>query len=72
MNKMEQEQLEVIEHINYQLKTSIFNQFESYEHTEYINGQEVVSEINREKHLEYIMKWCLQELENNFDYEEEK
>ena len=69
---MEQDQLEVIEHINYQLKTSIFNQFESYEHTEYINGQEVVSQINREKHLEYIMKFCLQELENNFNYEEEK
>ena len=69
---MEQEQLEVIEHINYQLKTSIFNQFESYEHTEFKDGQEVVSEISREKHLEYIMKFCVQELENNFDFEEEK
>ncbi|MCG2023309.1 MULTISPECIES: type II toxin-antitoxin system antitoxin, TscA family [Staphylococcus] len=68
---MEQKQLEVIEHINYQLKTSIFNQFESYEHTEYINGQEVVSEINREKHLELIMKWVVQELEKNFNIDEE-
>ncbi|MDK7889301.1 type II toxin-antitoxin system antitoxin, TscA family [Staphylococcus epidermidis] len=68
---MEQKQLEVIEHINYQLKTSIFNQFESYKHTEYINGQEVVSEINREKHLELIMKWVVQELEKNFNIDEE-
>ncbi|MCG1310323.1 hypothetical protein ACUXKH_000852 [Staphylococcus epidermidis] len=68
---MEQEQLEVLEHINYQLKTSIFNQFESYEHTEYINGQEVVLEINREKHLELIMKWAVQELEKNFNINEE-
>jgi len=68
---MEQEQLEVLEHINYQLKTSIFNQFESYEHTEYINVQEVVLEINREKHLELIMKWAVQELEKNFNINEE-
>ena len=68
---MEKEQLEVLEHINYQLKTSIFNQFESYEHTEYINGQEVVLEINREKHLELIMKWAVQELEKNFNINEE-
>lgn len=68
---MNQEQLEVLEHINYQLKTSIFNQFESYEHTEYINGQEVVSTISREKHLELIMKWAVQELEKKFNINEE-
>ncbi|MGT9231269.1 TscA family type II toxin-antitoxin system antitoxin, partial [Enterococcus faecalis] len=53
---MNQKQIDVLEHIKYQLKTSIYNQFESYEHTEYKDGQEVVSEISREKHLELIMK----------------
>ena len=43
-----------------------------YEHIEERNGVEKITEISREKHLEYIMKWCLQELENNFNYEEEK
>ncbi|WP_422802272.1 type II toxin-antitoxin system antitoxin, TscA family, partial [Staphylococcus warneri] len=33
-NKMKQEQLDVLEHVKYQLKTSIYNHFESYEHTE--------------------------------------
>lgn len=68
---MKQEQLEVLEHIKYQLKTSIYNHFESYEHTEYKDGQEVVSQINREKHLELIMKWAVQELEKNFNINEE-
>ncbi|MCT1926333.1 type II toxin-antitoxin system antitoxin TscA [Staphylococcus pasteuri] len=68
---MEQEQLEVLENIAYQLKTSIYNQFETYEHTEYKDGQEVVSEISREKHLELIMKWAVQELEKNFNINEE-
>ena len=68
---MEQEQHEVLEHIKYQLKTSIYNQFESYEHTEFKDDQEVVSQINREKHLELIMKWAVQELEKNFNINEE-
>ena len=34
------------------------NNLESYEHTEYVDGIEVVSEVSREKHLELIMKWC--------------
>ncbi|UVD88594.1 MAG: pathogenicity island protein [Staphylococcus haemolyticus] len=68
---MNQEQIDVLERVNYQLKTSIYNQFESYEHTEFKDGQEVVSEINREKHLELIMKWAVQQIENNFEFEEE-
>lgn len=60
---MNQEQIDVLEHVKYQLKTSIYNHFESYEHTEFKDGQEVVSQINWEKHLELIMKWAVQELE---------
>ncbi|HCX2110994.1 TPA: pathogenicity island protein [Staphylococcus aureus] len=66
---MNNEQKEVIEHVVYQLELSIMNNFESYEHTEYVDGIEVVSEISREKHLELIMKWCVQELKNNFQLE---
>ena len=68
---MNQEQIDVLEHVKYQLKTSIYNHFESYEHTEYKDGQEVVSQINREKHLELIMKWAVEQIENNFEFEEE-
>lgn len=68
---MKQEQLEVLEHIAYQLKTSIYNQFETYENTEFKDGQEVVSEISREKHLELIMKWTVQKLQENFNINEE-
>lgn len=68
---MNQEQIDVLENVNYQLKTSIYNHFESYEHTEYKDGQEVVSQINREKHLELIMKWTVEQIENNFEFEEE-
>ena len=68
---MNQEQIDVLEHVKYQLKTSIYNHFENYEHTEFKDGQEVVSQINREKHLELIMKWSVQELEKNFNINEE-
>ena len=68
MNKKQRETLEVIK---YQLKLSINNKFDMYEHIEERNGVEKITEISREKHLEYIMKWCLQELENNFNYKEE-
>ncbi|CAA3825470.1 pathogenicity island protein [Staphylococcus aureus] len=66
---MNNEQKEVIEHVVYQLELSVMNNLESYEHTEYVNGIEVVSEISREKHLELIMKWWAQELKNNFQLE---
>lgn len=69
---MNQEQIDVLEHVKYQLKTSIYNHFESYEHTEFKDGQEVVSQINREKHLELIMKWAVQELEKKININEEK
>ena len=68
---MNNEQKEVIEHVVYQLELSVMNNLESYEHTEYVDGIEVVSEVSREKHLELIMKWAVQELEKNFNINEE-
>ncbi|HII0162377.1 TPA: type II toxin-antitoxin system antitoxin, TscA family [Staphylococcus aureus] len=69
---MNNEQKEVIEHVVYQLELSVMNNLESYEHTEYVNGIEVVSEISREKRLELIMKWCAEKLKNNFQLEKGK
>nr|DAO39329.1 MAG TPA: hypothetical protein [Caudoviricetes sp.] len=66
MNKKQRETLEIIK---YQLRLSINNKFNTYEHIEERNGVEKITEISREKHLEYIMKFCVQELENNFKFE---
>lgn len=44
---MNNEQKEVIEHVVYQLELSVMNNLESYEHTEYVDGIEVVSEVSR-------------------------
>ena len=35
-------------------------------------AKETTYEINREQHLEEIMKWAVQELNNNFELEEIK
>ena len=51
---MNNEQKEVIEHVVYQLELSVMNNLESYEHTEYVDGIEVVSEVSRELSLIHI------------------
>lgn len=40
---------------------------ESYELIVCQDGKEATYEINREQHLEKIMKWAVQELNNNFE-----
>lgn len=64
---MNQTQLEIFRLISYQLKTSIMQNEKSYEHIVYEDGKETTYEINREQHLEEIMKWAVQELNNNFE-----
>lgn len=64
---MKQQQKETLTVLAYQLRNSINDKSESYNHTSYENGQEKTYEINREQHLEIILKWALQELENNFE-----
>ena len=66
---MKKKQRETLEIIKYQLRLSLNNKFDTYEHIEERNGVEKITEISREKHLEYIMKFCVQELENNFKFE---
>ncbi|WP_210124255.1 MULTISPECIES: pathogenicity island protein [unclassified Staphylococcus] len=64
---MNQTQLEILNLVFYQLKISAMQTEESYEHTVYEDGKENTYEINREQHLEEIMKWAVQELNNNFE-----
>lgn len=63
---MNLEQNELLTAIAYQLKISAIQNEKSYEHTVYENGKETAYDINREQHLEEIMRWAVQELENNF------
>ena len=69
---MNQTQLEILNLVSYQLKISAMQTEDLYEHTVYENGKETTYEINREQHLEEIMKWAVQELNNNFELEEIK
>jgi len=64
---MNQQQLEILTLISYQLRKSINDQYESYEHTVTKNGKERTYQVNREQHLEEVMKWATQQLENNFE-----
>lgn len=64
---MNQTQLEILNLVFYQLKISAMQTEESYEHTVYEDGKETTYEIDREQHLEEIMKWAVQELNNNFE-----
>lgn len=64
---MSQQQLEILTLISYQLRKSVNDQYESYEHTVIENGNETTYQINREQHFEEVMKWATQQLENNFE-----
>lgn len=64
---MNQQKLEILTLISYQLKKSVNDQYESYEHTVTENGKETTYQVNREQHLEEVMKWATQQLKNNFE-----
>lgn len=67
---MNQQQLEILTLISYQLRKSVNDQYESYEHTVTENGNETTYQLNREQHLEEVMKWVAQQLNNNFKLED--
>ncbi|WP_210133708.1 pathogenicity island protein [Staphylococcus sp. GDY8P131P] len=67
---MNQQQLEILTLISYQLRKSVNDQYESHEHTVTENGKETTYQVNREQHLEEIMKWVVQQLNNNFKLED--
>lgn len=66
---MNQQQKEVLTILAYQLRTNVNEKSEIYEHTVHEDDKEATYQVDREKHLEEIMKWAVQELENNFELE---
>lgn len=69
---MEQEQKEVICEIYNTLQKTIENKSTEYKHKIKDGSTEWTETVNREQNLEAFIEWALQQIENNFDYEEEK
>lgn len=64
---MTQEQKALLTYIHYTLEMNVNDKSKTYEHS--IEEAEKVTtlEVNREEHLEEIMRWALQELEKHFE-----
>lgn len=64
---MTQEQKELLTYIHYTLEMNVNDKSKTYEHS--IEEAEKVTtlEVDREEHLEEIMRWALQELEKHFE-----
>lgn len=64
---MTQEQKELLTYIHYTLEMNVNDKSKTYEYS--IEEAEKVTtlEVNREEHLEEIMRWALQELEKHFE-----
>ncbi len=68
---MEQEQLKVIEEIYDILESSINDKRTEYVHTISDDKQEWKETFNREEQLQFVCEVVLQQIENNFEFEEE-
>lgn len=64
---MEQEQKDVIQNICTTLGTTIGDKATEYNHTIRDGKSEWTETVNREEHLQAIIEWALQQIENNFD-----
>lgn len=64
---MTQEQKALLTYIHYTLEMNVNDKSKTYEYS--IEEAEKVTtlEVNREQHLEEIMRWALQELEKHFE-----
>lgn len=64
---MTKEQKELLTYIHYTLEMNVNDKSKTYEHS--IEEAEKVTtlEVDREQHLEEIMRWALQELEKHFE-----
>ncbi|MEN3822929.1 pathogenicity island protein [Staphylococcus xylosus] len=69
---MTQEQKELLTYIHYILKMNIKDKSEMFEHTVEENGVIETFEIDRESHLEEVMYWAAQEIENYFEITKER
>lgn len=64
---MTHEQRELLTRIHYILEMNVNSNKESYEHSVQENHFNKIFQVDREQHLEEIMKWTMQQLENNFE-----
>ena len=64
---MERRQKELLTYIHYILEMNVNDKTKINEHSVEEGGVIETLLVNREEHLEEIMKWAIQEIENNFD-----
>ncbi|MFQ3837904.1 type II toxin-antitoxin system antitoxin TscA [Staphylococcus pseudoxylosus] len=64
---MNQQQLEILDGILNTFETVIDNKQTEYKHKIKEGSNEWFETKNREEHLEEVMKWATQQLENNFE-----
>ncbi|WP_248498946.1 type II toxin-antitoxin system antitoxin TscA [Staphylococcus haemolyticus] len=65
------EQKEVIQDIYNTLESVSKDERTEYNHTVRDGKSEWVETVNREEHLQAIIEWTLQQIENNFEWENE-
>ncbi|MCG2001309.1 type II toxin-antitoxin system antitoxin TscA [Staphylococcus epidermidis] len=68
---MEQEQKDVIQDIYNTLEYVSKDERTEYKHRFKEGNNEWTETLDREEHLQAIIEWALQQIENNFDFEEE-
>lgn len=68
---MEQEQKEVIGEIYNTLQKTIEDKSTEYKHKIKDANTKWTEIVNREKNLEAFIEWTLQQIENNFEWENE-
>lgn len=64
---MNKEQKEVIQDIYTTLGTTVGNQSTEYQHTIQDDNNKWTETVSREEHLQTMIEWALQQIENNFD-----
>lgn len=69
---MNNNQFKVIKEIYNTLQKTIADKSTEYKHKIKDGNNEWIETVNREQNLEAFIEWALQQIENNFDYEEEK
>ncbi|HGN7177134.1 TPA: hypothetical protein ACKW4B_002788 [Staphylococcus aureus] len=65
---MKNEQKEVIQDIYNTLEAVAYNTSMEYIHNCVDGKKEWMENVNREEHLQAIIEWALQQIENNFDF----
>ncbi|HGO3599509.1 TPA: type II toxin-antitoxin system antitoxin TscA [Staphylococcus aureus] len=65
---MNNEQKEVIQDIYNTLEAVAYNTSMEYIHNCVDGKKELIENVNREEHLQAIIEWALQQIENNFDF----